>query len=185
MSLSPIAVSIRPCRAEDKASFAEALAASSVEVSRWMPWVNAGCNPAFAGECFDQFWYATRGRPELNCVILDTDDCFVGHIAVIDYSGWLQQRPGQWNLGLWIATPHTGLGIGTESARQMIRRVWDSTDLTGVELRAEDGNIGSHRIAQKVGGSLRPGAPEALDWRGASHAISVYDVARPTEFVTG
>ena len=90
--------------------------------------------------------------------------------------GFAQHAPlaGHAELGYWLRSDLCGRGLTTEAASAVVEYGFDELDLHRIELRAAPSNIGSVRVAEKVGftreGTLRHGARGAGGW----HDVDVY-----------
>lgn len=66
---------------------------------------------------------------------------------------------GGLEVGYWIAEDRCGQGLATEAAAVLTRVAFDHGRVQRVELRAEEGNVASLRVAEKLGflreGTLR------------------------------
>jgi len=87
--------------------------------------------------------------------------------------GFAQHAPlaGHAELGYWLRTDLCGRGLMTEAASAVVEYGFDGLDLHRIELRAAPANVGSVRVAKKVGfkreGTLRHGAKGASGWHDA------------------
>lgn len=64
--------------------------------------------------------------------------------------------PMRWGeLGYWMSTPHAGKGYTTEALDAVITWAFTELGLHRLELRAGVSNVGSNRIAEKLGFDLR------------------------------
>lgn len=54
-------------------------------------------------------------------------------------------------IGYWISSAYAGKGLTSRCARAITELGLDSLDLNKVIIRAEPGNIGSNKVAEKIG----------------------------------
>ncbi|MDQ3620066.1 MAG: GNAT family N-acetyltransferase [Actinomycetota bacterium] len=90
--------------------------------------------------------------------------------------GFAQHAPlaGHAELGYWLRSDLCGRGLMTEAASSVVDYGFGVLHLHRIELRAAPSNVGSVRVAEKVGfkreGTLRHGARGADGW----HDVDVY-----------
>lgn len=73
------------------------------------------------------------------------DDEIIGHISLMEI------KSGCPKIGYWIASNYSGRGIMTEAARLFTDFALNIIGLMEVIILANPGNIGSNRVAEKVG----------------------------------
>lgn len=84
-------------------------------------------------------------------------------------------RARRFELGYWCRSSHTGLGLATEAARAVTGFAFESLQARRVEVRMDDANERSWRVAQRAGfafeGVLRS---DSLNPRGEPRDTRVY-----------
>ena len=122
---------------------------SLADLNEWLPWAHMDYTRddavAFVrdsiqawreGKAFD---FAIRGRENL--------DRHVGNISI-----WQTSRTGRiGEIGYWIRTDMNGKGYATEATQALMATGFDVLGLHKLTLRIAVGNIGSERVAEKLG----------------------------------
>jgi RimJ/RimL family protein N-acetyltransferase len=75
------------------------------------------------------------------------DDDAVGSIGV----GWLDPDQGVAEVGYWVAPEARGNGIGTRALRLVSRWVLDQAGIERLQLRADEENVASKKVAENAG----------------------------------
>ena len=157
---------LRPFRRRDVDTLIAAVGDSIDELERWLPWVHRRYGRADAlrfirdsaaawieGRAYD---FAIR-RPE-------SANHHIGNISIWPTSR--RERSGE--VGYWIRSSETGIGIATEVAAAVLTVGFEEIGLHRVTLRIAVGNDPSERIAEKLGfvheGLLRKEVLVAGDW---------------------
>ncbi len=146
---------LRVPRRGDGPTVNAAIAASLVELAPWLPW--AGAMP-------------TVDESEVTCrrqqgrFILREDFVMFMFLRHADGSeGELVGGTGlhriDWSLrrfeiGYWRRTGHGGRGLVTEAVRAMARLAFDHLDARRVEIRMDDANVPSWKVAERAGFTL-------------------------------
>jgi ribosomal-protein-serine acetyltransferase len=156
---------LRAPRAGDGALVNEAICASQAELAPWMPW--AGAAPSLAeseAHCRRQqarfllredfVWLMLRrggGKGEIdNGNRNDGEGELVGGTGLhrID---WTLRK---FEIGYWRRTGCEGQGLVTEAVRALTRLAFDVLDARRVEIRMDDRNARSWRVAERAGFTL-------------------------------
>jgi len=138
---------IRPPTPNDVAALTQAVHESVRDVSRWMAW----CHPAYA-EADAESWIRStmQGHAEHSAfefVIVDDGGsligcCGINHVNQVDRFA---------NLGYWIRSSRTGLGIATRAVQVLAEWTFANTALNRLEIVVAVGNLRSQRVAEKCG----------------------------------
>lgn len=143
-----------------------AVDASHAELDPWMDWApgtTLETTLEFARAC-EAGW--ERGTEFQFYMFLD--DVLVGTIGL----NRVNPMQGHCEIGYWIRSDLTGRGLTTEAASAMVSFAFDDVALHRAELHAGLENVGSIRIAEKLGfqreGVLRHGS------RGAAGFYDVF-----------
>jgi RimJ/RimL family protein N-acetyltransferase len=150
---------LRAPRAGDGALVNEAICASQAELAPWMPW--AGAPPSLAeseAHCRRQqarfllredfVWLMLR-RSAIN-VDGDSGGELVGG-AGLHRIDWTLRK---FEIGYWRRTGCEGQGFVTEAVRTLTRLAFDVLDARRVEIRMDDRNARSWRVAERAGFTL-------------------------------
>lgn len=140
---------LRPFRRRDIDSLYRAVSASKAELARFLPWATLAYTRATAASFVRdsiQSWRDTRAydfavrRPA-------EPGRHIGNVSI-----WHVSRPFRsGEIGYWIRTDETGLGIATEVTRAALKIGFDELEMHRVVLRIALGNVSSERIARKLG----------------------------------
>lgn len=88
---------------------------------------------------------------------------------------------GRWaNLGYWLRTDRSGRGYGTEAALAVVRFGFDLLSLQRIEIFADVENVGSRRVAEKLGATFEGIARNRAPVAGVNHDAAVYSLI-PTD----
>src|SRR6478672_11639379 len=146
---------LRVPRAGDGRLVNDAIAASHAELAPWMPW--AGSMPSVDES-------EAHCRRQQARFLLRED--FVYFMLARDASGGDGELVGatglhriDWTLrkfeiGYWRKTGCEGRGFVTEAVRALSRLAFDTLDARRVEIRTDDNNASSWRVAERAGFTL-------------------------------
>lgn len=168
---------IRPLKPTDATSFYEAVSASLAELVPTMPW----CTPDYAfaqAEAWVTYTaQAWAARTEFHAGIIETaSGAVVGGVGINHINR--VHRIG--NLGYWVATPHTGRGVGRFAAQQIARLAFGEFALTRVEIITLTNNLASQRLAESLGATRECVARNRLVINDTPHNAVVYSLI-PTD----
>ncbi len=146
--LSDGRVTLRRCQPEDLEPLHHAVRTSMNEISPWMPWCHSGYSRddinAWAANC-DTAW--AEGKEYDFAIIPKGDNVPVG------LCGLNQFNPDNAfaNLGYWIKTSRTKMGMATSATWLLARFAFDKLNLNRIEIVVATENKPSQRVAEKVG----------------------------------
>lgn len=156
---------LRPFRRRDVGTFHDAVDASIGELQPWLPWID-GYNRAFAQRFIRESVGSWADRRAFDFTVRTQDDLdrHIGNVSVWQTS----QQNGIGEVGYWIRSDETGKGYGTEAAAAAVKIGFEELGFHKVVLRIAVGNVGSERIAAKIGfafeGTLRDEVKVGNDW---------------------
>lgn len=139
---------VRPLRPDDVRPLYEAARESIPEVSPWLPW----CHENYAIEETEAF-IASRARAGADDEwysfgIFDRQSGrFLGGVG-LNFINRVHQMA---NLGYWVRTSAAGNGIAAKGARLVAQFGFEQLGLQRIEIIAAVPNVGSQRVAEKVG----------------------------------
>ena len=155
---------LRMPRRGDGAAVNAAVAASHAELAPWLPWASAlpsvdeseiHCRRQLARfilrEDFVMLMFErTDGGGEGACVGAGIEGACVGALGLhrID---WALRR---FEIGYWRKTGCEGRGYVTEAVRAISRMAFDSLGARRVEIRMDDANVRSWKVAERAGFTL-------------------------------
>lgn len=141
-----------------------AIEASLPELRPWLVWTR-GTGRDNVGEYLATVPVSWNDGSAFTFGILDGDD-LVGSCSLTIHNPNLTQG----EIGYWLRSDRAGRGYTTEAARAVRDFAFDVTGRHRLNLRAGVGNVGSQRVAEKIG-FLREGMMRA----GGSGATEHYD----------
>ena len=167
---------LRTPRAGDGAAVNAAVQASHAELAPWLPW-------AVTLPSVDESEAHCR-RAHAKFLLRDDLTMFVFARGADDREGELVGGTGlhriDWTLrrfevGYWRKTGCEGRGIVTEAVRAMVRLAFDSLGARRVELRMDDNNERSWKVAERAGFTLEALLRfDAVNPRGEPRSTRVY-----------
>lgn len=156
---------LRPFRRRDLAAVDEAVRASLTDLAMYLPWAVDYSKNTTAHFIRDSAaaWAEARA---FDFTIRDSDspDRHLGNISI-----WWVSRPNLvGEIGYWIRSDATGLGICTEAAANVVQIGFEELGMHRITLRIAVGNAASERVAEKLGfaheGLLRDEVRVGNDW---------------------
>ncbi len=142
---------LRPFRRRDVGTFHRAVDSSITELQPWLPWIE-GYNRGFAQRFIRESVGSWADRRAFDFTVRTQDDVdrHIGNVSVWQTS----QQNSTGEVGYWIRSDETGKGYGTEAAAAVVKIGFEELGFHKVVLRIAVGNIGSERIATKIGFTL-------------------------------
>ena len=142
---------MRPPQPGDGAAINAVVRESIAEVARWMPWANPTPEPeATERWCRDAAAkFITRQGLHYVIRLKDTDE-IVG-VCGIHRLDWTIPM---FEIGYWLATGCYGHGYMTEAAGRLVKMLFDDLGAARVEIRVDDRNDRSARVAERLGFKL-------------------------------
>jgi ribosomal-protein-serine acetyltransferase len=139
---------LRPPDLGDAEAIYQAIKASQAELSTWMDW----CTPDYSIdstidwlEALPKYW-----ADETNYVFSAFDNNsgeFLGSCGINHINRYYLVA----NLGYWVRTDHTGIGIATEAARLVSKFGFKKLGLRRIEIVTGVENWASRKVAEKAG----------------------------------
>ena len=167
----------------DGAAINAAICSSMHELRPWMPWAQAAPlldeSEAYCRRNHARF----RLREDLPFFIFEREPEGVEGVLVgatgLHRIDWAVRR---FEIGYWRRTGLQGHGIVTEAVRALSRMAFDALDARRVEVRMDDGNEASRKVAERAGftfeGLLRQ---DMLTVAGVPRDTRVYSRVRGVE----
>ena len=140
---------LRPFRRRDVEPLVRAVRVSLEELSAWLPWVHASYGRSDALRFIRDSTAAwSEGRAHDFAIRNHRDnDAHLGNISV-----WpISRREQSAEIGYWVTTSATGLGVATESAARVVQVAFEEMGMHRTVLRVAVGNRASERVAEKLG----------------------------------
>jgi ribosomal-protein-serine acetyltransferase len=167
-------IRIRPFRPDDASAFHAAVIQSIPELQPWMPW----CHPQYA---MDEAaaWTALQARSfeartEFEFLVVDDSDSIVGAAGLNQIDAGNRRA----NVGYWMRSSATGKGIATAAVKLLLSWVAANTDLHRYEIVIAADNVGSIRVAEKVGAVREGVLQQRLLLHGRFHDAVMFAVIR-------
>lgn len=158
---------IRPLVPDDAMALFDAVSASMPELSRWQDWASADYSIDSARAFIDDScaqWAVSLANREFG--IFDTQrEQLVGCVGIN------QINPGNRfaNLGYWVCSSHTGLGVATRAAQLAVRFGFEHLGLNRLEIVVLPDNLRSRRVAEKLGARCEGLLANRLMFRQQAH----------------
>ena len=174
---------LRCPRRGDGAAVNAAVAASLIELAPWMPW--AGAMPTLdESEVHCRRQQARFILREDLAMLIFLRDAAGNEGELLGGTGlhridWALRR---FEIGYWRKTGCHGRGIVTEATKAMARLAFDSLGARRVELRMDDNNERSWKVAERAGFTLEALLRfDAVNPRGEPRSTRVYARVRGAE----
>ncbi len=156
---------LRPFRRKDTGPVHEAVRASLPDLAEYLPWaigyqrsvtsqfIKDSVGAWASGRAFD---FAIRAQGD--------EDRHLGNVSV-----WFTSKANMvGEVGYWIRSDASGLGIGTEATARALEIAFDELQMHRIVTRIAVGNTASERIVQKLGflkeGTLRDEVKVGTRW---------------------
>ena len=151
----------------------EAARESVREVGPWMRTWREGATYAIAARHVAESIHAWHTGNWYDFAITRTDSAaFLGRVGLDQI-----RARGTANVGYWVRTGQTGLGIATAAVRLIARFGFEDLGLRRLELLVAVDNVASRRVAEKVGatfeGVLPAGPHDHGELENASYSFSL------------
>ncbi len=140
---------LRPFRRRDIDALYRAVRASQAELARFLPWAARTYTRASAAIFVKESIQSWREARAYDFAIRRPDirGRHIGNVSIWHVSRTF--RSGE--IGYWIRTEETGLGIATEVTRAALQIGFEELNMHRLILRIALGNSPSERIARKLG----------------------------------
>lgn len=168
-------VGLRPYRASDVDALFEAARESMATVGRWLPW----CHTHYAREETTE-WIGSRSQVwkdgiEYSFSIVDASSgALLGGCGLNQIDHAVRRA----NLGYWVRASAEGRGYATAAARLLARWGIERVGFERLEIVAAAGNVGSQRVAEKLGATREGMARCRLRVRDVQHDAAQYAIVR-------
>lgn len=170
-------ITIRPYQIEDAPALHEAAIASVAEIQPFMPWCHAGLTVQHARAWIEKQVAAFESLTAFEFVIVGEDGSFLGSCGVNEINA-LRRRG---NLGYWVRTSASGRGVATAAIQQVVRWVFENTDLDKLEVVISTRNPASIRAAEKAGATCNGLLHGHLWLHGTAHDAVIFSLVRDGE----
>ncbi len=139
---------LRPPRPSDAKAVCDAVQASYAELHEWMAWAKEPYGMADAAGFCAASEQRFRDGEELPMLLLRKwTRRIVGAAGLID----IEPNVPSCEIGYWLRTDRTGRGYAAEAARALARYAFDSLGAKRVQIRMDDRNERSWRVAERLG----------------------------------
>ena len=143
---------LRPFRRRDVSAIHDAVTVSLPDLKKWLPWANDRYSRGVASHFVrDSMASWNEGRAfDFAIRRINDPDRHLGNVSV-----WFTSKPNRiGEIGYWIRSDETGQGICTEAVVRVLQMAFEDLAMHRVTLRIAVGNLGSERVAAKLGFSL-------------------------------
>lgn len=156
---------VRTPMAADAAAVAEGARASFEELDPWMPWASVDYRTDDALSWIDS-------DEETSFLIVDPAGKIVGTCGLNAFDQ-LNRRA---NLGYWVHSDHTGRGVASEAARLVASHALTELGLLRLEVVLSVHNLGSRRVAERIGATHEGTLRNRLLLKGISHDAHSFSI---------
>lgn len=142
-------LTLQPFRRRDIDPLVEAVLASLPELALWLPWPHPAYGRMDAARFVRDSMRSWREQRAFDFALRshDAPDHHLGNISI-----WHTSRQfGVGEIGYWVRTDQTGLGLATEATAAMLALGFGPLGMHRITLRIAVGNTGSERVAHKLG----------------------------------
>ena len=149
------------------------VSASLESLSRWMPWASQRYSRDDACWFVANAWLAWRQQAAYEFIIESmADDRFLGMCGL----NAISREDGRANLGYWTVTGEYGKGVATAAARMAAQFGFAQLGLSRIRLFHAVENIGSQRVAEKIGFVLEGTQRKRMKLGGVMHDAKLYSL---------
>ncbi len=142
---------LRVPTAADAAAVNQAVLASFTELSEWMEWAVEPQTMEESAEFCTEAREKWQGDREYSVLMILKDSGVV--IGGCGYPNLNWEVP-KFEIGFWCHSAHVGRGYISEATHALTRLAFDEFDAVRVELRMDDRNERSWRVAERLGFEL-------------------------------
>ena len=146
---------LRRARPGDGAALCEAVRESFDRLRPWMPWALAETSPDESEATVRRMHAQFAAREDLALLIFEraaggAEGEYVGGTGLhrIDW------KVPRFDIGYWCRTRFEGRGLVAEAVRALARMAFDQLAAARVEIRMDDRNVASRRVAERAGFSF-------------------------------
>jgi ribosomal-protein-serine acetyltransferase len=169
-ALSDSGIVIRPLVPEDAAACHAAVRESLETVGRWMPWCHPGYSIRDSREWIAACQTQWAERLAFEFGIFDPESTQVwGGVGI----NQINRMYNFGNLGFWVRASRVRHGVAVAAARLAAGFAFREVGLTRVEIVALVDNIGSRRVAEKLGATFECVARNRLVHNGVAFDAAV------------
>ena len=139
---------VRPLELTDEQSVFEAVRESIPEVSPWLAWCHADYSIEETREFLRSRADKSQGDEWYSFGVFDrNENRFLGGVGL----NFINRVHQFGNLGYWVRTSAAGKGVASKASRLVARFGFEELRLNRIEILAAVSNIGSQRVAEKIG----------------------------------
>jgi RimJ/RimL family protein N-acetyltransferase len=142
---------MRPPQHGEGAAINAAVRESIAQVARWMPWANPTPEPAATERWCREAASKFISREGIHYVIRLKDDAQIIGVCGMHRFDW---KGPMIEIGYWLRTSHCGRGYMTEAVGRLVQMAFDDLGASRVEIRCDDSNQRSGRVAERLGFKL-------------------------------
>jgi RimJ/RimL family protein N-acetyltransferase len=144
-------LSIRAPRVEDVPGLVSAVGESLAELEPWMRWATRDYSAESCEASVRQAIARFVTRQDLRYHLLDRASGEILGSSGLHRINWQVPR---FEIGYWVRTSRAGRGIVSESVRALTRTAFEALGARRVEIRCDDLNLASARVAERCGFEL-------------------------------
>jgi RimJ/RimL family protein N-acetyltransferase len=144
-------LSIRAPRVADVPGLVSAVRESIAELEPWMHWATRDYSAESCETSVRQAIARFVTRQDLRYHLLDRATGEILGSSGLHRINWQVPR---FEIGYWVRTSRAGRGLVSESVRALTRTAFESLGARRVEIRCDDLNLASARVAERCGFAL-------------------------------
>lgn len=133
---------LQPEQAEELFAITDA---NRQRLAEWLPWVEKTTKPEHSRSFIEHMLESRKAGSEYGYGLF-VDGALSGHMGLMHLAD--EQDP---EIGYWIASSAEGQGVTTAAAQALSNFGFETLGLSKIIIRANPGNGGSNRVAEKLG----------------------------------
>jgi len=141
-------LTLRQLRLDESAQLYKLIDDDRDYLKKWLPWVDSTQSPEDSEKFISETLEKRNNGTEFGYAIV-VDGELVGHISLMHVKDDIDPE-----IGYWIASKMSGRGITTKAGQALTNFGFNNLGLRKIVIKADPNNIGSNRIAEKLGYKL-------------------------------
>lgn len=169
---------LRRVQLTDLGTVYDSVRASLPELQTTMPWASAAYSHSDAADWLARTWLSWSSGSAFEFLITAIDG---GRMLGLVGLNAVDAATGRANLGYWVRSDETGRGVCTAAARMVAHFGFEELELSRIRLYHVVENIGSQRVAEKVGFVLEGRQRARVACSGQLQDTLLYSLIDPSE----
>ena len=169
-------ITIRKQKFEDSVGLYEAVRESIIEISRWADWAHNG----YKIEETEKWLKASLKLWDLKreyhfSIVENANGKILGGCGLMQ----LDARNRIANLGYWVRTGNTGMGVATSAVKLLVKFGFEELELERIELTISPENAVSRRVAEKAGAVYEATLRNRIRFHDRQHDSLIFAIFHP------